>query len=323
MKLNTFIPALAAIAFIAPALAGEGWLTDLDAAKKQAAEENKMIFVEFTGSDWCPPCIALKKDVLSKPEFLDAAQKNFVLVELDFPRTKEQAPELKKKNQAESEKYRIEGFPTIVFADAQGRPVNVAVGGRDMAGVMAVMEESVKKGTDLAAAIKKADSAQGDEKIEALSAVLKMVPSGYVDGFYSDVEEQLEKLDTTDKSGIKAARAEEAKLEEQEQELMKFISSIPPEKIQDPALMEPMVVDFLKKDGLLPETRQKATFLLAQVILNSGKIDEAIAKIEEAQQLAPQSKVGAQIAEQKQVIIANKDQIKKMIEQRKANTPAK
>ena len=44
--------------------ADEGWLVDFEAAKQQAAKEGKSILMEFTGSDWCPPCIALKKKVL-------------------------------------------------------------------------------------------------------------------------------------------------------------------------------------------------------------------------------------------------------------------
>ncbi|HIX20459.1 MAG TPA: thioredoxin family protein, partial [Candidatus Akkermansia intestinigallinarum] len=43
-------------AIVAPAFAAE-WLTDLEAAKKQAAAENKAILVDFTGSDWCGYCI--------------------------------------------------------------------------------------------------------------------------------------------------------------------------------------------------------------------------------------------------------------------------
>ncbi|MBK1790072.1 hypothetical protein [Persicirhabdus sediminis] len=30
----------------------DGWLTDLEAAKKVATAENKDIFINFTGSDW-------------------------------------------------------------------------------------------------------------------------------------------------------------------------------------------------------------------------------------------------------------------------------
>ena len=45
--------------------AGEGWLTNLEKAKALAKKDKKMILVEFTGSDWCPPCIALKKNVFN------------------------------------------------------------------------------------------------------------------------------------------------------------------------------------------------------------------------------------------------------------------
>ena len=314
MKLHTLIPSIAALAFIAPVFAGEGWLTDLDAAKKKAAEENKMIFMEFTGSDWCPPCMSLKKNVLSTPEFLDAAQKDFVLVEFDFPRKKEIAGELKKKNQAESEKYQVKGFPTIIFADAQGRPVKVAVGGSDKDSFLKEMSDAVKQGAELAAALKKAESAQGDEKVTALAEVLKIAPDGYTEGFYSDIEEQLKKNDVNDKTGIKAAKEKAAKLQAQEQDLMKVLSSAPH---GDLSKVETMLVDYLKKDELMPETKQKVTFILSEVILDNGRFDEAITKMEESLQLAPSSKMTDQIARQKEILVENRDKILKMIEDRK------
>ena len=40
-------------ACVAPCFAAEGWITDMDAAKKQAAEQKKDLMIEFTGSDWC------------------------------------------------------------------------------------------------------------------------------------------------------------------------------------------------------------------------------------------------------------------------------
>ena len=81
-------------ACVAPCFAAEGWITDMDAAKKQAAEQKKDLMIEFTGSDWCPPCMQLRANVFSKPDFQKEAQKNFVLVELDYPRGKEQSKEM-------------------------------------------------------------------------------------------------------------------------------------------------------------------------------------------------------------------------------------
>jgi thioredoxin-related protein len=95
-----------------------GWSTDLDAAMEKAKKEKKSILVEFTGSDWCPPCIAMRKNVFSKKEFVDAASKDFILVELDFPK-KDKA--LAKKNQPWAKKFEIEGYPTVILLDHEGK----------------------------------------------------------------------------------------------------------------------------------------------------------------------------------------------------------
>ena len=98
------------------------WLTDLDAAKAQAVKENKPVLVDFTGSDWCPPCKALHKNVFESKEFAAVASK-YVLVELDYPRNKQQAPELKAKNAALSKQFGITGFPTVLLIDAKSGDV--------------------------------------------------------------------------------------------------------------------------------------------------------------------------------------------------------
>ena len=40
----------------------EGWTSDFEAAKKTAAKEKRLMYVLFTGSDWCGYCIKLQKD---------------------------------------------------------------------------------------------------------------------------------------------------------------------------------------------------------------------------------------------------------------------
>lgn len=97
------------------------WLTDFDAGLAKAKETNKKVLVDFTGSDWCVWCIKLDDEVFSKKKFTDFADKNLVLVELDFPRKKAQDPEVRKKNQALLEKYKVEGFPTVLILDGDGK----------------------------------------------------------------------------------------------------------------------------------------------------------------------------------------------------------
>jgi len=125
MKAITYLAAftVGTVAMVSSAFSNEleGWSTDLDKAFAQAKKEKKSVLVEFTGSDWCPPCIAMRKNVFSKKEFVDAASKKFILVELDFP-NKDKA--LKEKNQPYAEKYKIEGFPTVILFDAEGKEFN-------------------------------------------------------------------------------------------------------------------------------------------------------------------------------------------------------
>ena len=98
------------------------WLTDFDAAKAKGVKENKPVLVDFTGSDWCPPCIQLHKVVFESAEFAAVASK-YVLVELDYPRKTPQAPELKAKNAELSKKFGISGFPTVLLIDAKSGEV--------------------------------------------------------------------------------------------------------------------------------------------------------------------------------------------------------
>jgi thioredoxin-related protein len=99
------------------------WLTDLPQALAKAKAENKKVLVDFTGSDWCPWCIKLQKEIFKQEAFGEFAQKNLVLVEIDFPRTKTQSDELKKANEALSKQYGIEGFPTVLVFNSQGKQV--------------------------------------------------------------------------------------------------------------------------------------------------------------------------------------------------------
>ena len=113
----------------AQAFAADGtWMTDLAKAQAKAKAEKKMVLADFTGSDWCPPCKALHKNVLSSPEFLSYAKDNLVLVEIDFPRSKPQSAELKKANKELAKKHSIEGYPTVIVFDSNGQELSKDVG---------------------------------------------------------------------------------------------------------------------------------------------------------------------------------------------------
>lgn len=98
-----------------------GWGDDYKAALATAAKENKKVLLDFTGSDWCGWCIRLKKETFDQPEFKGFADKNLVLVEVDFPQGKTLSPEVKKQNDSLQEKYGVQGFPALVLLDPQGK----------------------------------------------------------------------------------------------------------------------------------------------------------------------------------------------------------
>ena len=118
------------LAFItSPLLAAEdAWITDVPKAMEQAKSQKKLVLLDFTGSDWCPPCKALHKNVLTSEEFSKFAKDNLVLVDLDFPKAKPQSDELKAANKELSKKYGIKGFPTIIVLDADGKELFRKVG---------------------------------------------------------------------------------------------------------------------------------------------------------------------------------------------------
>lgn len=104
------------------------WLTDYEQALRLAKEEGKPILMNFTGSDWCPPCKLLKRDVFETDEFARYANENLILLELDYPFNKEQPPELVKQNEGLQETYKIESFPTLIVLDPEGNEEKRTIG---------------------------------------------------------------------------------------------------------------------------------------------------------------------------------------------------
>jgi thioredoxin-related protein len=100
-----------------------GWLTNYAEAQKESKSQHKLLLMDFTGSDWCGWCIMLEKEIFSKPEFQEYASKNLVLLELDFPRRKELPAETVEQNQRLAMQYQVQGFPTIVVLDSNGKEV--------------------------------------------------------------------------------------------------------------------------------------------------------------------------------------------------------
>jgi len=110
-----------------PAQAGE-WMVNYEKAMEKAKAENKPILVNFTGSDWCGWCIKMDEETFSKPGFQKFASEKLVLLEVDFPRNKEQSDKLKAQNEMLQKKYKVEGFPTFLLMNPNGKVIAKKVG---------------------------------------------------------------------------------------------------------------------------------------------------------------------------------------------------
>ena len=100
------------------------WMGDLSQAQKEASVEKKLILLNFSGSDWCGPCIKLKHDVFESEAFGQYAQDKLVLVRADFPRLKKnQLPaDQQARNDQMAERYNPNGkFPLTVLINSQGK----------------------------------------------------------------------------------------------------------------------------------------------------------------------------------------------------------
>lgn len=115
---------LLSLLFLALLIPSLTWLGDIKEATIKAAKENKLIIINFSGSDWCGPCIRLRKEILESATFEDYAKDHLVLVRADFPRQKKNQLDAAqvKRNEALADKYNPDGkFPFTLLVDKNGK----------------------------------------------------------------------------------------------------------------------------------------------------------------------------------------------------------
>lgn len=108
--------------------ADKAWLTDYEEALAIAKAEDKVLLIEFHGSDWCPPCIKLNQEVLTTDEFKAYAKESLVLLDVDFPRKTALSDEQRSHNEALAEKFGLQGVPMVVLLDGDGNILDKNVG---------------------------------------------------------------------------------------------------------------------------------------------------------------------------------------------------
>jgi thioredoxin-related protein len=291
---TTSIVCAAAMALIGTSLAGgEGWTSDFEAAKKQAAESKKDLLIDFTGSDWCGWCIKLNDEVFKHDAFKEGVKDSFVLVELDFPKDKSKvSDEVRAQNEKLSAKYGVEGFPTILLTDSEGRPY--AATGYQPGGPEKYVEhlnELRKKKTARDEAFAAADKAEGVEKAKALVAALDAMSldEAAVAGFYGDVASRIKEADPEDTTGFSKRAATAERLGKFQQELEELASK----EDMDGAMK--LVDKTLAEGGFETEETLQLMMTRAVILAQQEKFADALKAIDEAKAFAPDSPMIAMI----------------------------
>lgn len=277
------------------------WIDDFKAAKETATQENKDLLLNFIGSDWCGWCIKLEKEVFSQKAFKDEAPKHFILVELDFPRKKEQSEEIKNQNQELLSKYRIEGYPTIILTDAKGLPyarTGYRAGGPDKYLSHIVELRTIKDKRDKIFA--EAERSQGEEKAKQFDEALNLLEGSGIKNLalYMETIDQIIKLDEDNNAGLKSKYKKQKvnyDVSERFEEIKKNLENSLSTAYED-ALKG--FEELTEKYKPMPEIKQNIYVEIANIYLEKKNNQDAfLENLVLAQKAAPDTEMGRQIAE--------------------------
>ncbi len=197
---------------LSPVAAAAEWLSDLPAACRQAAQENKLVLIDFTGSDWCSACVRLRRTVLDSPAFLEFSSTRFVLMEVDLPRRKSFDQKLLRRNEEIANHYGVGGFPTLMVINPQGE----VMGGFQNGDVTVAEACKLLEGACEAASLfRKAAAQTGEERARTLFRIYQSFPeSKSFAGAREKLMQDILAADSTDATGIRAivAAKEQASL---------------------------------------------------------------------------------------------------------------
>ena len=287
MKKTILASLLLALTISISTAAGDEWMTDFEAAKQKAAAENKDLLVNFTGSDWCSWCIKLVDEVFKHDAFKKGVADNFVLVELDFPQDKSKLDEsTQTQNEMLQEKYSIQGFPTILLLDDQGRPyaqTGYQAGGPEK--YLVHLDKLLAIKTKRDEALMAAEKLEGPAKAKSLVEALKLLPEGQLN-HYSKITQQIAALDPSDESGFVAGQ----KLKEAADTLNKEYMTALRSGKNDEAIA--MVDKFIADFQITGEKKQSMLGMKMNPLLASQQFDQAAELLDEIVALAPESQIG-------------------------------
>jgi len=180
------------------------WQTDFDAAMISAEKNDKDLLLSFSGSDWCPWCQKLDKEVFDQDLFKQSAPKNYILLNLDFPKKKQLPDVLKNQNEKLQKRYKVTGFPTIILTDSAGEPyaqLGYRQGGPEKYLDHLALMRSAK--TKWETVFTQASSAQGLEKARLYDQGLELKKKNGLTQGNQKIIDEIKALDKDNAAGLK------------------------------------------------------------------------------------------------------------------------
>ena len=236
----------------------------LEAAIPVAQAQHRTILLDFTGKEWCPPCIYLRTKIFESPEFDKLTNDKYLLVEVVFPRLPEAVAAMPKEqldaNEALLASYNITGgFPTVVVHDENGKPFGVIASPRQtVQEYVAELDKTQQLRAARDAAFEKARTLQGVDRAKALADGLNAIPK-LCRYKYPEVVQEINSLDPQNTLGYARFIANRDELQRQEKDLEGIVTAYSGKfSPQDVAAMQADLQKFLDRGDLYPEIRQMA-----------------------------------------------------------------
>ncbi len=272
--------------------------TDFAVASEKAKATQTPMLVEFTGSDWCPPCKHLRKTVLDTPAFEEfLAQKGWIYVELDFPRKPGAIPpETMKAREEVMMRYGVRGFPSMLLLDSSGNPYAVIVGpGKSPADYFDKLEKAEALKKEFKVAVEAAQKERGFARAEALAAALAKLPPHFR-VFQTVLIRDIIAADPEDRLGFAKKIREGEMLVEQQKMLKTFFEKTrgkqTPEHLRQ---TRAEALKLLEQKDLLPPTRLALNKFISDGYAMEHNLEKALEYLKIAQACDPESREGKRL----------------------------
>lgn len=249
------------------------WLSTIQETEQAAQQQQRDVYLLFTGTDWCPACQHLHDNILTSDLFTEWTKDRFIPSQQIMPRK----PVATEPNIVElynlMKKYHVDSFPTAVVCTPDMRPyARIMSSAPSAADYIKRMEDALTVKAQFQNALANAQGKEGLEKARLLDAALKILPAE-LRPFHDNVIHEIEALDTNDELGYKGAVERDLLLGEQTEAFQKMCESragkiSPNETNETIAIALAMATD----PDLLPVVRQRVLKTLADTYALKGDL---------------------------------------------------